>query len=250
MQCWCFFCSSSAPIRLRKHAWHRRRCRINSSSSCIMRVVCGSPAMRNGACAAASVLPSTDAEENPDCSDVIARPSLRFECMNVMDDDFAPNAKFDVVMCMSVTKWIHYHHGDSGVRNLFRKVQRALKPGGLFLLEPQPWRSYKKKQRLTPAIHRTVSSIRVRPNLFPDILVKECGFEKCISVGASRNHAKGFRRPIYAVWKTGASVATTRSTPITVHGTYKSNTLEPTQSIVATTLTGGGIVPAPREQHS
>ena len=77
---------------------------------------------------------------------------------------------------MSVTKWIHYHHGDSGVRNLFRKVQRALKPGGecsehvwslrvakllfysrcwrhvagLFLLEPQPWRSYKKKQRLTP----------------------------------------------------------------------------------------------------
>ena len=69
-----------------------RRARA-SCELCVDRQPCA-----NGACAAASVLPSTDAEENPDCSDVIARPSLRFECMNVMDDDFAPNAKFDVSM--------------------------------------------------------------------------------------------------------------------------------------------------------
>jgi len=51
---------------------------------------------------------------------------------------------------MSVTKWIHYHHGDDGIRRLFQKIFSALRPGGIFLLEPQPWRSYKKKQNLTP----------------------------------------------------------------------------------------------------
>ena len=50
---------------------------------------------------------------------------------------------------MSVTKWIHYHHGDEGIATFFRKVYAALRPGGIFILEPQPWKSYKKKQNLT-----------------------------------------------------------------------------------------------------
>ncbi|KAL9998540.1 putative RNA methyltransferase bin3, bin3-type S-adenosyl-L-methionine binding protein [Helianthus debilis subsp. tardiflorus] len=43
---------------------------------------------------------------------------------------------------LSVSKWIHLNWGDEGLITLFSKVWRLLKPGGIFILEPQPWKSY------------------------------------------------------------------------------------------------------------
>lgn len=53
---------------------------------------------------------------------------------------------------MSVVKWIHLNWGDDGVRRLFKKVHEHLEDGGLFVLEAQPWSSYKKKQRASEVI--------------------------------------------------------------------------------------------------
>lgn len=67
-------------------------------------------------------------------------------------------ARFDVVLCLSVTKWVHFNRGDEGVRELFRRVRHALHPGGVFVLEPQPWRSYRqvlKKQARLPYLTPT-----------------------------------------------------------------------------------------------
>lgn len=50
---------------------------------------------------------------------------------------------FEAISCMSVTKWIHLHGGDSILAAFFQKVEDALAPGGFFILEPQPWKSYK-----------------------------------------------------------------------------------------------------------
>lgn len=68
-----------------------------------------------------------------------------------------------MIMCLSVTKWVHFSLGDAGVQKLFRRISRRLKPGGLLILEPQEWRSYRKKQFLTPEIRQTVRGIEMRP---------------------------------------------------------------------------------------
>ena len=49
---------------------------------------------------------------------------------------------FDTIVCLSVTKWVHLNGGDEALQALLAKVWRLLAPGGRFLLEPQPWRSY------------------------------------------------------------------------------------------------------------
>ena len=47
----------------------------------------------------------------------------------------------------SVTKWVHLHGGDAALQALFAEVGRMLVPGGIFVLEPQPWRSYRQAER-------------------------------------------------------------------------------------------------------
>lgn len=89
--------------------------------------------------------------------------------------DEAPE-KFDIVLCLSVTKWIHFTHGDDGIRRLFKRIFKRLRAGGLLVLEPQEWSSYKKKRHLTPEIRETVAGIEMRPEHFDDCLLS-LGFE-------------------------------------------------------------------------
>ena len=49
---------------------------------------------------------------------------------------------YKLTVC-SVTKWVHLHGGDAALQALFGEISRMLVPGGIFVLEPQPWRSYK-----------------------------------------------------------------------------------------------------------
>ena len=50
----------------------------------------------------------------------------------------------DVLTCLSVSKWIHFHHGDEGMRHLFHQFWKVLRETGLLIFEPQPIRSYRK----------------------------------------------------------------------------------------------------------
>lgn len=69
--------------------------------------------------------------------------------MESMEDVNKEKSLYDVVLCLSLTKWVHLNWGDQGVKKLFKRIFVNLRHGGILILEPQSFNSYKKKKRLT-----------------------------------------------------------------------------------------------------
>lgn len=104
---------------------------------------------------------------------------------------------YDVILCLSVTKWVHLNWGDDGLKKMFRKIHGALKIGGRLILEPQPWRSYRKKYNLTERTKRNFHAIEMRPDSFPAFLLREIGFRSMRLLGKPKKATRGFGRSIY-----------------------------------------------------
>uniref|UniRef100_A0A8C9ZGJ0 RNA methyltransferase n=1 Tax=Sander lucioperca TaxID=283035 RepID=A0A8C9ZGJ0_SANLU len=84
--------------------------------------------------------------------------------------------QYDVIMCLSVTKWVQLQSGDGGVARLFRRAYQSLAPGGLFILEPQPWSSYAHSKRISEWTYRNFRAVRLRPEQFTSYLTDSVGF--------------------------------------------------------------------------
>jgi len=109
---------------------------------------------------------------------------------------------FDTICCFSVTKWVHLNQGDDGLKELFRVVYAMLGPGGRFVLEPQPWRSYKKKYWDSNDLMRSnYKAIQLRPKDFADYLTGTVGFRESEMMAMPKGVERGFRRPIYVFTK-------------------------------------------------
>lgn len=105
--------------------------------------------------------------------------------------------RFDVITCLSVTKWIHLNFGDDGLKLAFKRMFKQLRPGGLLVLEAQEWKSYQKRNGLTNEIKNNYKNIQLKPEMFVQFLTgPNVGFEQFYALGIPDHIAKGFRRPI------------------------------------------------------
>ncbi|KAK5645495.1 hypothetical protein RI129_006795 [Pyrocoelia pectoralis] len=118
----------------------------------------------------------------------------------VLDDDSllsVEQPQFDIILCLSITKWIHLNWGDAGIKQAFRRMYAQLRPGGKLILEPQNWASYKGKKKLTEKIYKNYNSIQLFPETFTQYLLSnEVGFAKSEILGFPQHQARGFQRPI------------------------------------------------------
>ncbi|KAM4564281.1 7SK snRNA methylphosphate capping enzyme [Fundulus diaphanus] len=84
--------------------------------------------------------------------------------------------QYDVIVCLGVTKWVQLQSGDRGVVRLFRRAYQSLSPGGVLILEPQPWSSYVHSKRASETTFRNFRTLRIRPEQFTSFLTDSVGF--------------------------------------------------------------------------
>lgn len=84
--------------------------------------------------------------------------------------------QYDVIMCLGVTKWVQLQSGDAGVVRLFKRAYQSLLPGGIFILESQPWSSYSHSKRASETTYRNYRNLRLKPEKFTSHLTEQTGF--------------------------------------------------------------------------
>ncbi|KAB1254109.1 7SK snRNA methylphosphate capping enzyme [Camelus dromedarius] len=125
--------------------------------------------------------------------------TLSIACNYVLDRDElveAQTPEYDVVLCLSLTKWVHLNSGDEGLKRMFRQIYRHLRPGGILVLELQPWSSYGKRNTLTETIYKNYYRIQLKPEQFISYLTSpEVGFSSYELVATPHNTSNGLQWP-------------------------------------------------------
>ncbi|KAF9662559.1 hypothetical protein SADUNF_Sadunf18G0066800 [Salix dunnii] len=153
---------------------------------------------------------SASSVETKEDSSVSSKGDL-FDVVSFRQENFAqshcPSGKqYDTILwsslLLSVTKWIHLNWGDDGLITLFSKIWRLLHPGGILVLEPQPWQSYEKNRRVSEITAMNYRTIMFRPESFREILLDKIGFRRVEDITAGLSGSKaGFDRPIFVYHK-------------------------------------------------
>ncbi|CAD5229675.1 unnamed protein product [Bursaphelenchus okinawaensis] len=131
--------------------------------------------------------------------------NIWFTCTSYVfpDDEFLDMVRpeYDTIMALSITKWIHLNWGDEGLKRFFKRAFKNLKSGGVFIMEPQDYRTYYKSCKKIPSLKETYKNLKMRPEMFAHYLFEEVGFSEFVDLGIPEAKTKGYQRPIYAFKK-------------------------------------------------
>lgn len=95
--------------------------------------------------------------------------------------------EYDLILALSITKWIHLNWGDAGMKRFLKRTFLNLNPGGRLILEPQPFNKYYKRAKMT------VCSL---PDLFTfHFLFRMICLKHIRPSNSSRNNSKIFCYP-------------------------------------------------------
>ncbi|CAJ1385567.1 unnamed protein product [Effrenium voratum] len=113
--------------------------------------------------------------------------NLEFRAENffISQAELKRKTSYDVVLLLKVTQWIHVYYGDAGIQELFAKVHRLLRLGGLLVLEAQQWQKYLEKKHIPPSRRSFTNSLGLRPERFPELLGQQ-GFERQTTVASRK----------------------------------------------------------------
>ncbi|KAI8371513.1 Bicoid-interacting protein 3-domain-containing protein [Radiomyces spectabilis] len=126
--------------------------------------------------------------------------NVTFEAMDWMEST-VEEEQYDTVLALSISKWIHIHRGDEGIKDFFKRAFKVLKPGGVFVLEPQRYESYARRAKLSEDTQNVYEEITLHPEDYQMYLLNEIGFKQVEELGTSENENKGFERPLYLYTK-------------------------------------------------
>ena len=84
--------------------------------------------------------------------------------------------QWDVVMLLSVVKWLHLNNSDAVLVELFRRLFEIVVPGGFLVLEPQDWANYKRAAKKCPSLRESFKKLELRPPFTETLL--EGGWEE------------------------------------------------------------------------
>ncbi|CAI2328802.1 unnamed protein product [Caenorhabditis sp. 36 PRJEB53466] len=104
--------------------------------------------------------------------------------------------EFDVILALSITKWIHLNWGDDGMRRFLKRAYAQLQPGGRLIIEPQQFETYRKRAKMNEELMANYSKIEFKPEDFEMWLIETVGFESVEKMGVAGAKSKGFERPI------------------------------------------------------
>ncbi|KAJ1488377.1 Bicoid-interacting 3 [Baffinella frigidus] len=87
------------------------------------------------------------------------------------------------------------NHGDAGLVRLFEGCFRLLEDDGVLLVEPQPWKSYRRRRNLlSPEVQATLDGLELRPDSFANVTLPAAGFEHVRNLGCPPGLSPGFSR--------------------------------------------------------
>ncbi|KAF9515696.1 hypothetical protein BS47DRAFT_1445318 [Hydnum rufescens UP504] len=112
-----------------------------------------------------------------------------------LSDPIDSSQQYDIVLALSITKWIHLNNGDAGLLAFFQRIFDILHQGrgSKLVLEPQHWEGYAKAKRNNPKLKESGKDLQIRPDDFEAHLTK-IGFRPAQRMGSVGQG--GLRRPV------------------------------------------------------